>query len=341
MKGLTQAKRDQARQRARASIHRRNGPPPTLAQFKRHTKGRFSTPVKVFVYLLILIPLMAFSTLSAMRLYEIGKEMHSSNAELLGLLPESQVSGGDVVLGAEFAQIIFVVALAVLVGERKGARLAFIVGIILSTLIALIGNAQAGLWHEKFTAFRVLITFAPPVIVLVLGEVLALLWLDTLAAGHEAERLYSMALDTWSALDRDPEQHPDWSKTFATALRDMLCQVNNMVVDDLPSDEWLRVVDAEMRAEDWYVPGEFQPNSRNRTESKARARKGLVEFVEGPMSQAEKVKHVLAERPDLLHMAKNEAAEELGVGMSTLYKGIEMYQNNGNSHHSTNGDEGR
>lgn len=327
MKTLTQAKRDQARARARASIARRNGPPPELAQFQHHVGRKYPVRIVALVYVLMMIPLIAFLLLSAMRLFAIGEAMHRSTSAgqtILGM-DQAPIAGLAVVLGAELAQIVFTVSLSVLAGERRGAKWAFAVGIVLSTLIALVGNAEYALWNKSFSLFRLLETLAPPIVVLVLGEVLALLWLDAVSAGHEAQRLHQDALYAWTEIDRNPEQHPDWAKVFATALRDLLCQVNDCKVDDHTPAEWAAAVNVELSAEDWYSP-ELHVTTVNKTADPA-------------VPPQERAIHYLHDHPDVFKdlqaqiISQSEVAQTLGISQSSMSRAFQKVLNNGNGHH--------
>lgn len=336
MKTLTQAKRDQARERARSSIRRRHGAAPTREQFQHHSR-KYPLKIQAVVYILMLIPLVAFLLLSAMRLFAIGKQMHadvSLGAKLLGVYDQAPIAGLAIVLGAEFAQVVFTVALTVLAGGRKAARFAFVVGIILSTLIALIGNAQYALWGKDISAFRVLETLAPPIVVLVLGEVLALLWLDSISAGHETQRLYDIARNDWAKVNKEPERHPEWLKAYATALRDELCRYNGMSIDDLQPDEWRTLVQNEIDAENWYST-EFHGMRMEPRKVSKNSKSGLIYSVDGDGTQVEKVIRLFNERPELLELPPVEAIATIGVGNSTFYKAKQLFTDGHGIEHST------
>jgi hypothetical protein len=334
LKPLTQSKRDRAKERARSSIARRLGPAPKPDQFNQLVMDYYPSQIKRWVYALMLIPLLAFLTLSAMRLYEIGKEMHTGDASILGL-SEKSLSGIDVVIGAEFAQIVFVVALSVLAVTTK-SKFAFGVGIVLSTAIALVGNVQAGLWGEAFSVFRLLITVAPPIVVLVLGEVLALLWLDTIRANHEAQRLYAVELGNWSAIDREPELHSDWLKVLATAIRDELIRHNGITVDDLSSQEWMTLVDAEINAENWYMTGTATVTPDIASQSgKKRQSQAVTPDIDSDIAQLtgkDRVKAYLDRYPAAGSLEIDELADLLAVSGRTVYRGKELVSKNGYHH---------
>ncbi len=344
---LNTAGRDRARFRTAASIKRRHGTRPTLEQFKNQGNGSFPAKVKRSVYVMMFIPLLAFLSLSAMRLYDIGKDVHQTGEDkkLFGVVDQDLVSGIDVVLGAEFAMIVFVIALKVLSGDSVWSKRAFLAGIALSTLIALIGNAQDSLFppggeEVDRTAFLYLITFAPPLIVLILGEVLALLWLDTITAAHQARERWEYAVSVWDVIDRDPEQHPEWRQVFANVLREEICKLNKITVDDLTTEEWAAMVTDELNAEKWYhsvgtprssteYRGRRNSSAKgvgNSTEQTEHSAGGLVNSVEGEMEQAEKVAFLIGKYPELMTMPRQQAKNRLGVGFSTLYRGIDLYK---------------
>ena len=334
LKPLTQAKRDRARERARSSILRRHGPAPTMEQFSQQSVGHYPSGIKRGVYVLMLIPLIAFLTLSAMRLYEIGKEMHAGDEAILGLSQKS-LSGVDVVVGAEFAQIVFVVALSVL-ASKPLSKMAFWVGIALTTAISLVGNMQAGLWGESFSAFRLLITVAPPVVVLVLGEVLALLWLDTIKTNHETQRLHQEALKQWTVIHREPELHDDWLKVYATAIRDELIRLNGIAVDDLATDVWTDLVNAEINAEEWYKTVTVTGVTDNASQSGQKRQSETVTPDIDPdiakLTGKARVKAYIDRYPEAKTADPDELAGLLSVSVRTVFRGKSEVSKNGYHH---------
>jgi hypothetical protein len=331
MKGLTQARRDQARLKAQTSIHKRLGPKPERDQFRDYAESKFRG-IQRYVSLGLFIVAIASGWVSAVRLYLAGYEY----AQHLGTPFLVNVSIGVATpLAAEVLVIVATVAAQVYL-SGWGVALAFI-PVIVGMAVAFVGNwtitQPSTEWGWVEMAF-------PPLAVLSVAFIFEIVYVPELERREINEAAYQRAVSEWQRIDTDPELDEHWLSAFANLLRESLCQINKMTIDEFTPDEWAALVDAELRAEDWYQTQEFQRNSGGTKERTRSARKGLVEFVEGSMTQAERVKQVLHEHPELLDMSKSEASERLGVGMSTLYKGIELFQQNGNSHHSNGHREG-
>jgi hypothetical protein len=325
MNRLTQAGRDRAADLARTSIRKRNGPKPTPEQFQKHITSDFSDYQAMLVYVLLLVPLTAWFAISAMSLFQIGSQefVDSSQRIFFGVVKKGTIVGVAVILGAEISQIIFVIAHQVVAKGRKTAERVFIVGMVLSTLVALVGNAQHSLTGTDLTPFRFLIALTPPVIVLLLGEILALLWLEGQQLRHESNVKYSTSLKAWQAVDQEPSKHSDWIKVFATALREELCHVNEITVDDLSPEEWRDAVMAELGAEDWL---DLQRNSLGiQVDKGATAIAQVVEF--------------LHQHPDIALALQNKTimqsdiASKIGVSQASVSRGLARYSTNGHDTH--------
>jgi hypothetical protein len=323
MKRLTQARREQARHRAEKIILKRIGPAPERVQFKDRAQSRYPSSIRQAIYGMMLIPLASWFLLSAMRLYAIGAA-NAGTTSLLGVVSQRRVAGLAVVLGAEISQILFTVAFRVL-----GRKAAFVGGMVLATSVALVGNIQYQLWGQPFTAFLVLETVSAPLVVLLLGEVLALLWLESARVEHEETLLFEQALSDWDEQTAHPADHPDWWNIYPLVLRDELAKHNRKSVDDLTDDQWFDLVKAEINAENRWNADEFSLNSANsRHDGRTQIQVALDYFERNP--------HVF-ERLQQQTISQSEVAYKANVSQSTVCRAMKAARN---GHENGEHDEG-
>jgi hypothetical protein len=223
LRPLTQEQRQGAHQSAREAALRAIGPKPVREHFAGETISRYPVSVTRLITFLCLILLLAAFTPSAMRLYVIG-------SQTFGQAVPNQIAqhmvGLATVLSAEVGQVVFSLALATL-GASKSSRRLLYSSMAITTCLALTGNVQVGLVGHIGSPFAWLEAMAPPIVVLSTAYVLKEQILEAIEHRHTTERTYQAALNQWHKATTHPEAHPQWSQSYANALRDSLSRANN------------------------------------------------------------------------------------------------------------------
>lgn len=262
IKPLTQDERLAALQRARDATIKSIGSRPNEKAYVSSSEQMTRTDIGIWV--LCIIVLFAAFSISAIRLFHIGREtfLHSIND------PASAVAAGiGIVILAETTQLVSTLALA-RVDQKQ--RMLMITGIG-ATAVAMVGNLQIVTpWamQGSFTflpdalqnPFAWLEALFPPSAVLVMAHVLKHQLLDAETARQERKRAYANAVTQWeNAMSADPEKHPEWNQFYANALRDALRAKNARITiakDALPmltKADWIALVHREIDAENWYA----------------------------------------------------------------------------------------
>lgn len=260
--GLTEGERLEAREVARRNVIKRLGPKPTRDQFSDHSQRAYPRYIVATVTVITLILLVAFFSISAMRLYSIGSETF---AEKIANGAATLIAGVAIVIGSEAGALGFMLAAGVLAQEPAEKRTLYALAIA-STLIALVGNVQFALgpgWRGMITSdpFAVLEAIAPPLVVLGGGLVFKRIWLDDIARHHANEKAYQHALAEYNAIAHDPEASEDWRPVFMHALKAALTRANTgggagvtkrrEIIAAMNGFHWRQLVEAELRADDW------------------------------------------------------------------------------------------
>jgi predicted XRE-type DNA-binding protein len=103
---------------------------------------------------------------------------------------------------------------------------------------------------------------------------------------------------------------------LATALREELCRVNNMTIDDLSPDEWRVAVMAELEAEAWIELSEISRKSQKGEGHKTpHAKRKVLDY--------------LQQHPEAFSLKQSEIAEILDVSVPTVSRAVNAYQRNG------------
>ncbi len=252
---LTQEQRQSARQAARDAVLRAIGSKPIREHFAGETISKYPVSMTRMITLLCLILLLAAFTPSAIRLYVIGSQTFG---QAVPNQTAQNAVGLATVLSAEIGQVVFSLALATL-GTSQFARRLLYSSMGIATSIALTGNIQVGLVGHAGSAFTWLEACAPPLLVLSTAFVLKEQLLEAIEHRHTTERTYQVALSEWHKATAHPENHPQWTQSHASALRDMLSRANNRrqeTLAALTTADWRALVYRELQTEHWYTDHE-------------------------------------------------------------------------------------
>lgn len=332
MKGLTQAKRDQARKRAERSIRLRLGEKPNRAQYNNHVASQFPRWFTVGIGIMLAVVALAAGFISGVRLYSAGQ---SYADKTIGFLLVTVIIGGCTVLAAEVLVILATVAGQIYM--RGWNRLISIIPVALGMIVAFVGNwtvtDPSTMWGWVETGF-------PPIAVLSVAFFFEITLVPELERRQADDNAFELARAEWQQMADNIADHPDWSAVWANALRDALLRYNSLTVDALTPDEWRAVVGAEMNAEQWWNIDGIPSEQKKRSKAKRKSSGGLVHSVRGDYSQVEKVVMLFQANPDLADKGitpVNEAIAEIGCGNSTYYAAAEIHARNGSD---SDGSEG-
>lgn len=242
---LTQEQRDSAYDAARKRIV---GQPPQ--EQSTVVDGRFPKWVSTTVTGLCMVMLCVAFLPSAMRLNAIAIE---TNSEIMQHLTSIYLAAVATVMMAEIGQIIF--SLAAAINDSRWQRYMLLFGALVCTLIALSGNAVAMGNYAFRNVFAFLETFAPPVLVLIVAQILKTQMLHATEAKHANKRTYAIALSTWNAAYATANNADAWENVLANALRDALRAANRQskaVLRDLTNADWRALIIRERNAEEWW-----------------------------------------------------------------------------------------
>ena len=354
---LTPHQHDRARRAARKRVKANAGAQPTKEQFARTIDHEYPPILMVIVAVLALALLVAFFTQSAMRLYDVGSGLFADEKEgsftFMWLASDAHIAGLSVVLGAEIGQVVFTLAQAVLVPEVGKRHWGFIIGAVLCTAIALVGNADRAGLLQATRVFQVIDALAPPIIVLAGADVLKHVALVQIRRRHAIARQYDKALDQWRAAQHDPEDDPQWTGYYADALKRALTSANRKQHADtlttLDRDGWYALIAREIQSDTWFedrmaaraIPeiqpeiqpvqkaGEIHPESP--AESGARAPRAQLPVNFRLQGQA-RVLDFLERVPAARDMEQKDIAEWTDVSPSTVSRAVTKAQQNGHGH---------
>lgn len=288
---LLQEQRDDAFDIARRRIvgpYPDAGGEPQLSHYDERTHSRWPAYVMRIISTLSVMMLMVAFLPSAMRLHDIGLRTF---AHAISDLPSAYLAALCIVLMSEIGQVIFSLAAAVM--NSKAYRRALWLGAFLCTLIALFGNGEVVRPWEVVSVFIWLEAFVPPILVLIVAQILKGQWLHAIEARHKARLDYNAAhalwrqshKDTIAAWQSDYDNAPlssKWSKEIANALRDALRSANKQskaVLRELTDGDWMFLVERERRADAWYERAEYKAEQiaqaeRSALESEQKQRTG-------------------------------------------------------------------
>ena len=98
----------------------------------------------------------------------------------------------------------------------------------------------------------------PPLLTLSTACVLKELLLRVIEQRHADQITYEQALSHWQSSTANPEQYPQFTKAYATELRDALIKVNRrrktskVAIEQLEAPQWRILVKRELQTEDWF-----------------------------------------------------------------------------------------
>lgn len=260
---LTEAQRDAAINAARLRVAGALELPaePDANAFSAKSHAVYPPAVSNAITALSLIMLIAAFIPSAMRLHKVGFDAFA--LILVGELPSIYWAAFCVVLMADVGMTIFIIGAATVRGWN---RLGMYCGALICAVIALSGNALAVGDHAFDSVFAFLETFAPPVLVLLVSNILKTQMLGAIKARHAARTQFESALESWKtetanakaahakALENAAD-HPSFLRYRAFALRAALEAVNKRmttVLAALTADDWRVLITQELSAEGWY-----------------------------------------------------------------------------------------
>lgn len=264
---LTQEQRDAAYAVARERIAGRKPQataPPELAQFLAQANTHYPAWVTTLVRGLTVFTLVVVFLPSAMRLHAVALTTNNAIASLSANSASVYVAALATVIMAEIGQTIM--SLASAVTQSRTQKLALWFGALVCTGIALSGNALAMQDHALDNAFSFLETFAPPLLVLILAQIIKTQMMDAIALRYEAgiayrnayatwERDTQYAMQAWDAAYNGANANEDWPVVLANALRDALRNANKQskaVLRELTAQDWRALVLRERNASEWW-----------------------------------------------------------------------------------------
>lgn len=267
---LTQEQREKALHAARIRIvgaEPQPGKEPALADYERNAQSRFPQTVTRVISALSLFMLVVAFLPSAMRLHEIGR---LTFAHAIADASSVYIAALCIVLMAEVGQVIF--SLASAVNSERIQRIALGLGALVSTCIALAGNAEIVQPWVYPGLFIWLETFAPPVLVLITAQILKSRMLHAVEVRYQAQQVYARQFETWQNAyaqavrawkDAYENAHlsPKWSNYEANALWNALRHENRRstaVLRALTEADRYQLIVRERNAEHWYERTEQQ-----------------------------------------------------------------------------------
>jgi hypothetical protein len=251
---LTEEQRLEAREHARALVIKAAGTRPDRAAFRETIVSEYPAWFTRVIALLMGVVFVAAAMPSLFRLFTAGRQYfaHGITDPVQGA-----IVGVSTFLLAEALIILSTIAARVYFTGR--ARAVFIIPIGLGLAMALVGNWTIARPSDLFGWLE---TVTPPVAVLFLALVGEKLVLDAIHQRHASERAYSAALAAYEAATRNPEEHPQWRRMYAAALREALKAANSTgagstkrkeQMSAFTSRDWSALVGREMAADEWFV----------------------------------------------------------------------------------------
>lgn len=241
---LTAVQRERAREQARKALLRKIGHAPEPKQFMHQQFAKHPAWMQAIIAgLCILVLVWAFAT-SATRLYAAGHHAFATSIE--------QDATGAIIAGlatifiAEFGQLVFSLAYATF-NETWMQRIALLVGIILTTLIAFAGNVTV---MQPAYDFAWIETLAPPALVVMTAYVLKEQMLKSIETRHAARIAFDQAMQHWQDATASIEDHASWQATYIHALQDALRTHRRKDTDALAPPQLLQLAWREYQADD-------------------------------------------------------------------------------------------
>jgi hypothetical protein len=276
---LTDERRLEAQERARALVVKAAGDMPKAKDFSQHTEGKYPPWMNGLINTLCLVVLLSAFAPSAIRLYAIGS---TTFAESIPHETSANVAGLSIVIMAELSMVLFSIASVVIeakaadvktitdsktgetktIDPNKSVKRLLAFSQFIATVIALVGNGQVSLPGHEYNLFAWIEAFTPSIVVFTTATILKAQLLNAMERRHANTRAYQMALNAWKTATAHTESDPRYQPALNNALRDFLREDNGKgagatarkeYMAGLVLVDWQRLVKRERMADEWYA----------------------------------------------------------------------------------------
>lgn len=276
---LTDERRLEAQERARALVVKAAGAMPERKTFDQHTESKYPPWMNGLINALCLVVLMSAFAPSAIRLYAIGSTTFS---ESIDHETSANVAGISIVIMAELSMVLFSIASVVIeakagdaktitdpktgetktIDPNKNIKRLLSFSQFIATVIALVGNGQVSLPGHEGNLFAWIEAFTPSIVVFTTATILKAQLLNAVERRHANTRAYQMALNVWKIATSQTETDPRYRPALNNALRDYLREDNGKGIGATARREymagfvlmdWQRLVKRELMADEWYT----------------------------------------------------------------------------------------
>jgi hypothetical protein len=303
---LTESKRLEARALARANLLARLGGEPTREQFKDYAQNEY--PAFLRYMAIIGLALIALTTgwISAVRLYQAG---YDHAAEFPRLVRIS--IGASTPLGAEALIIIATITAAIYLSGTK--RLISLIPILAGAILAFVGNWAIS---NPNTTFGWVEALFPPIAVLSVGFLAEIIILPEMARQGKNENAFQLARVEWKHLSDHIEEHPDWMRTYATALWDTWRKGRKAEwLDEITEVQRNEIVWREIQSDEWFQMKSHEIAGKSQ---------GVSPVIERPNRAA--IMEWLKADPARIALPQIEIAEITGATKSTVNRAVIDYK---------------
>lgn len=240
--GLSQQQYLAAEKAAAEIIVAMLGKRPERKNYRRRAWGKYPIQVVLIVIALIVILVITTFIISAIRLYDIGSKTFQ---EGINHAASAQWAGGSMILMAETAAILFILARSVIdspeirprfPGERwliwristfDPMQAIMLALALLATAIALAGNYYVAIDQRQSNLFAWLEALVPPVFTLGASYILERLFLEMIKNYHADQLEYEHDTKAYDTLAVNPKSHPDYRRVLARAIWDQILLANS------------------------------------------------------------------------------------------------------------------
>lgn len=333
---LTDSQRQRARDRARQTLSARLGGEPQYSDFVRQTHSRYGPWAERLGLAVAAVVLLAAFTISAIHVYGVG---FSTYFEDSGDARTAAIIGFSLVVLAE-ASVIALSVIPTLWNTPRNVTYMMHAGIVASAFIATVGNIDATIlysarpfdwlkawWASLATApANWMLATLPPFLTVLVGMGLKYRLLTSSEIRKAAGDAYRAALDDWTALMTNIEDHKQWRVFWFNALWDEWVRVNGARIQaTIDDDTKLAIVLREMEAEDRIE------RILNRGARGAIAGKLQGKSDETPLGSRDDVITFLRETPDAESLTGKEIAEITGASEATVSRARRAFSSNGHA----------
>lgn len=298
---LTDERRIEARERARALVVKAAGTKPERKDYNTATESKYPIEMTTTINALCLMVLLAAFLPSAIRLYHIGS---TTFYETLPDTTSANAAGLSIVIMAEISMVLFSIASVVMESHRSdgvpskgrvwlpsidGVKTLLMVSQLVATAIAVAGNAQVSLPGHENNLFALIEAFTPSIVVFTTSTILKAQMLTAIERSHANARAYAAALNAWTLATSQTERDPAYRPALHNALRDFIREDNlkgtgatarREYMAGLILPDWRVLVKRELMADEWYtdpdaqtvsvVPVSVQTTHRQTTDTRQR-----------------------------------------------------------------------